>query len=81
MDATQTAQILVALFLPLGDQVLVCIAFLYTVLIQLCQDAQHKETRVVLIFRLRLNNDFTYEKKRVYKIVKETSRAKLAYLC
>ena len=33
LDATQAAQVLVALLLPLGDQVLVCIAFLYTVLI------------------------------------------------
>lgn len=38
LDATQAAQVLVALLLPLGNQVLVCIAFLYTVLIQLSAD-------------------------------------------
>lgn len=40
LDATQAAQVLVALLLPLGNQVLVCIAFLYTVLIQLCQETR-----------------------------------------
>lgn len=38
LDATQAAQVLVALLLPLGNQVLVCIALLYTVLIQLSAD-------------------------------------------
>lgn len=38
LDATQAAQILIALFLPLGNQVLVCISFLYTVLIELSAD-------------------------------------------
>lgn len=38
LDATQAAQVLVALLLPLGNQVLICIAFLYTVLIQLSAD-------------------------------------------
>lgn len=33
LNASQAAQVLVALLLPLGDQVLVCVAFLYTVLI------------------------------------------------
>lgn len=48
LDATQAAQVLVALLLPLGNQVLVCIALLYTVLIQLCQDTrtQSKTTLV-----------------------------------
>lgn len=38
LDAAQAAQVLVALLLPLGNQVLVCIAFFYTVLIQLSAD-------------------------------------------
>lgn len=38
LDATQAAQVLVALLLPLGNQVLVCVAFLYTVVIQLSAD-------------------------------------------
>lgn len=33
LDATQAAQVLIALLLPLGNEVLVCVAFLYTVLI------------------------------------------------
>lgn len=33
LDATQATQVLIALLLPLGNQVLVCIAFLYTVFI------------------------------------------------
>lgn len=36
LDATQATQILIALLFPLGNQVLVCIPFLYTVIIQLC---------------------------------------------
>ena len=35
LDAAQAAQVLVALLLPLGDQVLVCVALLDAVLIQL----------------------------------------------
>lgn len=42
LDATQATEIFVALFFPLGNQVLVCIAFLYAVIIQLCQET-HKE--------------------------------------
>jgi len=38
LDATQTAQILVALLLPLGNQILICVAFFYTVLIKLSAD-------------------------------------------
>lgn len=38
--AAQAAQVLIALLLPLGDEVLVCIAFLYTVLIQLWEHTQ-----------------------------------------
>lgn len=38
LDATQAAQVLVALLLPLSNQVLVCVAFLYTVVIQLSAD-------------------------------------------
>lgn len=39
LDTAQTAQVLVALFLPLGNQVLVCIALLYAVVIQLSADS------------------------------------------
>lgn len=42
LDATQATQVLVALLLPLGNQVLVCIALLYTVFIQLCQETQRE---------------------------------------
>lgn len=38
LDAAQAAQVLVALLLPLGYQVLVCIAFLYAVVVQLSAD-------------------------------------------
>lgn len=38
LDATQAAQVLIALLLPLSNQVLVCIALLYAVLIQLSAD-------------------------------------------
>lgn len=37
LDATQATQVLIALLLPLCNQVLVCIAFFYTVIIQLCK--------------------------------------------
>lgn len=38
LDAAQAAQVLVALLLPLCNQILVCVAFFYTVLIQLSAD-------------------------------------------
>lgn len=44
LDATQATQILIALLFPFGNQVLVCIAFLYTVIIQLCQRRQTKKS-------------------------------------
>ena len=59
LDATQAAQVLVALLLPLGNQVLVCIALLYTVLIQLCQDTHRKTTLVwCLVDRVELQMGF-----------------------
>lgn len=36
LDATQATEVLVALLLPLGNQVLVRVAFFYAVVIQLC---------------------------------------------
>lgn len=36
LDATQATKVLIALLLPLGDQVLVRIAFFYAVIVQLC---------------------------------------------
>lgn len=45
LDATQATEVLVALLLPLGDQVLVCVAFFYAVIIQLCgQRDENKNT-------------------------------------
>lgn len=38
LDAAQAAQVFVALFFPLRNQVLVCVSFLYTVLVQLSAD-------------------------------------------
>lgn len=37
LDATQATEVLVALLLPLGDQVLVRVAFFYAVIIELCR--------------------------------------------
>lgn len=37
LDAAQAAEVLIALLLPFSNQILVCIALLYTVVIQLCQ--------------------------------------------
>lgn len=42
LDAAQAAQVLVALLLPLGNQVLVGVAFFYAVLVQLCQGGRKR---------------------------------------
>lgn len=39
LDAAQAAEVLVALLLPLGDQVLVGVSFLDAVLVELCKKA------------------------------------------
>lgn len=39
LDTAQAAQVFVALLLPLGNQVLVCVTFLYTVLIKFSADS------------------------------------------
>lgn len=38
LDATQATEVLIALLLPLGDQVLVRVAFFYAVIIELSAD-------------------------------------------
>lgn len=48
LDTTQAAQILIALLLPLGDQVLVCVALFYTVVIQLWGQT-HTESQYLFI--------------------------------
>lgn len=57
LDATQAAQVLVALLLPLGNQVLICIAFLYTVLIQLCQETRTERQHRFGIFYAESNHE------------------------